>query len=619
MISEYGRSWPILLTACLAHVGCGGAGSSDAGVDANDAGVDAAPPSGCEAVDCGAGRCELLDDIPMCRCDAGFQSRGPMCVRVVADGVVLPLDEFPVDSSAIIVDKDAPNAGDDIVPGRGTEELPFASIQHAVARLGVDGSVVYVKPSVEPYFEPYRLGGQSTAGITIAATGSADSPFLVSGYPGLPMPVIDQQKSRASRVVRFAPDGTLSDEFAETTPSSVDCERLGSCVGPELSAGALPFQPPMDCASRYAACMRGYTHGLNGFYLVGGAAYVTIRGFEIRNTLGSGIMFDPSDRTEAITVERNYLHHAYGVDNVGGVRLDDTSRTVVRENIISHIYGLRWVNREGTNEAPTNALDDEPYLLASGVHGYRPDRCEIYNNEIFHVKKAIFEKQSAFDSLPGHRVRRNLIHDATEFAFELGQQGSGTPSAQDDLFVGNLVIDVPAVVSHNTAEGDNEQPKGFLFEANTIVGSRAAFGGNDVIGVVFRDNVIRSTSEESVMLSMDTRSAHDGFFDEVNHNAYEFLGPTVFILGRYDTDPQYFRSFEDWQTAYSSGRSNGVLGADPDLDSIATSLEFVDPAAGDYRLRSGSAAATVGVGGKPAGAYPTLREHLGPSWTLDSL
>ncbi len=619
---------PLLGSSCDAPSDVDGgadASTSDGGItdtgtadaDIADTGVeDAGVPQGCEGVDCGAGYCEPVDEVPMCRCPEGFVSRGPMCVRVLSERIVLPVDEYPPEASAIIVDKDHPSAGNDIVPGRGTEELPFASIQHAVVRLGIDGDTVYVKPSLDPYFEPYRLRGQNQAGVTVAAAGTAASPYLISGYPGMRMPVLDQQRRRATTGLRFGSDGAITDEAPEVPPD--DCENLTGCAGGALLDGALPFQPPQDCMTRYTACLAGRVHGLNGFYIVGGASNVTIRGFEIRNTLGSSVMFDPSARTDAITIERNYLHHGYGVDNVGGVRLDSTSRAVVRENIISNIYGLRWVRREGMIEAPTNPLDDEPYLMASGVHGYRPDRCEIYNNEISFVEKAIFEKQSAYDGLPGHRVRRNFIHDVAGVAFELGVQGSGSPSARDDVFAGNLLVRVPLVVDHRTATGmgDNEQPEGFLFEANTIIDVRSGFAGRDVIAVVIRDNAIRTTAEESMLISMDTRSPHEGFFDEVNYNAYEFQGAAVFATGRYDTTPEYFRSLDDWQTAFSSGRHNGVLGVDPDLNSISTTLELVDESAGDYRLRPATAAAVASSGGRPAGAYPTLREHIGPDWSL---
>ncbi|NOY89805.1 MAG: hypothetical protein GXP55_01255 [Deltaproteobacteria bacterium] len=476
-------------------------------------------------------------------------------------GVVLTETQFPIDPNAIIVDKDHPNAGNDLsTPGRGGSDAPFASIQHALSELARRGRTLYVKPAATPYFEPYRMSGLDAGGITIKLEGTEESPFVISGYPGLSMPVIDQQRGASTYLVGYDYQATEDSDPA--------------------------------------------TKGLNGFLIESGSKHVTIRGFEIRNTSGIGII-TKDGTTLAITIEYNHIHNCYGVDNIAAVRLDWADGAIVRENILHDTYSSRL---------DSNPLTDEPYGLASGIHGYRPTRSQIYNNEIYNVKKGVFEKQSHPDLTPGHTIYWNRIHDVAGPAFELGLIGSSAAPNRDDKFYENIIERSGSIIAVITGES-NAQPDGLLVRNNTAVDVTSFFAMTPVTNVEIYNNIVVG-SVSGVMVGVDERAPWTSGITYIDNNCYYTGGVTKFITGWYGSEMREYDSLGSWQTAFSSGLSASTLSADPDLNSIDEDPAFVG--AGDYHLQAGSPAAGAGRDGVDMGAYRTGTERIGPSWRLPS-
>jgi len=450
-----------------------------------------------------------------------------------------------LNAATYFVDKDHGFANNG---NNGSESAPWLTIQHGVNQL-LAGDTLYVKASANPYFEPYRARGNNMGGITIDVSGTASQRINIEGYPG-ERPVIDQQRAMSS-----------------------------------LSASDGSF----DSASKI----------LSGFYLRR-ADYITIKNFEITQTSASGIMMNQFEENEAIIVEDNYIHHLYGRDNVGGVRLDNCNNCIVRNNLIHDTYDMRSVS--------SNPYTNEPHGLHSGIHGYRPGNCIIEYNTIYNVAKGVYQKSPDPELLDANTVRFNLFYNNSDGAFFLGVQGAGSPQSYNAKFYGNIVYDSARGVEVLLYETDI-QSSGVKIYNNTFYNiSLSPVDIKGYHGIEFYNNIVALTKKFNFVTADPTGppEGNTNKIDYLDNNIY-FNHSNDWMLDRYGASQQ-FKSFPDWQNAFSSGNGIG-LSSNPDVNSLVADPLFISVSTKDFRVQPGS----------PTKGFGRYKKDIGPGGLTNSV
>ena len=438
------------------------------------------------------------------------------------------------------------------------------------------GTLIYARAGIYTYNN--RTAGQQYGGYTITnASGIKTAPIIVSAYPS-ELPVIDQQYANNN-------------------------DRLGN-----------------DTAV--------------GFLIDDGTKYLHIKGFEIRNTLYTSIMFLPNatNYNLGIVIEDNHLHDAgnanisnYDInyaagtnegtanartDNIGGVRLDRSIGAIIRNNTIHDIYSAR------TTGSLSNPFNSQPYALHSGIHGYDHTNAWIHNNTIHTVNKGIFYKnasQAVAGGEDGFHVHHNNFNNIQQLAIEIGVQGGGVEPAHNFLINNNLATldaslspDVSLVQIKYRADVVS-QPKGLVIWNNTQIGGDMLFYTQTINGIISYNNVLHNAVNTlalegdgdaftpTVYLSGSSTTVTQNQLDYSNYNCYSNITSFNALLYRNTPLSRSHTSLagvNGWNTAFSIGGATD-LNQDPDVDTIESTPTFVDPNSRDYRTLTG---ATVGTG-----------------------
>ena len=446
----------------------------------------------------------------------------------------------------LYVDKDHSSASNS---NDGSQNSPWLTIQHAVNQLK-PGNLLYVKAASQPYFEPYRASGNDKGGITIDVSGTLSQRIRIEGFPG-GRPIVNQKRAMSSL---SASDGSP------------------------------------DASSKI----------LTGFY-IRKADYITIKNFEITQTSTSGIMLHQYGENELIIIEDNYIHHLYGEDNVGGVRLDNCNNCIVRNNLIHDTYSTRSVS--------SNPYTNEPYSLHSGIHGYRPGNCIIENNTIYNVAKGVFQKSPDPELLNANTVRYNLFYNNNDAAFVLGVQGAGSPQSLNSKFYGNIVYDSYRGIKVLLSETDI-QSSGIKIFNNTfynITESSADIKGYH--GIEFYNNIVANIKNFN-FVTADATGPPEGNTNEIDYldNNLYFNHANHWLLDRYGASNS-FKTFSDWQKAFASGKGLG-LKSNPDANSKVADPLFNSVANKDFRVQATSPAKGLGRNQEDIGA-DGLTAHVG--------
>jgi len=445
-----------------------------------------------------------------------------------------------IDPSAFYVDKDHPSASNS---NSGTASLPWKTIQHGVNQL-TPGKRLYVRQSIEPYFEPYRSYGTDLGGVTVDVSGTSTNKIYIEGYPGDTV-VINQQRGTSSY-------------RAET--------------------GAL------DVASD--------SKPLTGFFINKGN-YVVIKNFEITQTSASGIMFHPGNHNLGVEIEGNNIHHLYGSDNVGGIRLDHADYAIVRNNIIHDIM---------STGGSSNPYNSEPYKLDSGIHGYESGNALIEYNVIYNVDRGIFAKASDADGLNAATVRRNLFFNNGHSAYALEVQGSGSAPALNAEFYENIVYNSRGGVSSGLAETSGQSTSMVIYN-NTFHNLDYGVSLTGQIGVKVHSNIFSSIQGMNISIGR-TLSSVINRLDYVDNNLY-FNEGREWALELYASNNEIIRSISDWKSSYSRSNLN-VLSANPDVNSILADPQFTNVSDNNFTLNATSPAGSAyknGYNDNGIGAY----------------
>ena len=414
-----------------------------------------------------------------------------------------------IDPNALYVDQDHPNASDEN-DGRYQEmggTGPFKTIQTLVDALE-PGMTGYVRESSNPYFQDYRASGATFGGITFTKGGSEGARIVIAGYPG-ERPIINQRLA-------------------------VSSDR----------------SKPMS-----------------GFHIFKGD-YITIRNFEITKTQASGIFTNPSsvdgEHIKHLLIENVHIHHLYGGDNVGGIRLDNCESCIVRKSKIHNIYDTRRTS---------NSLNSEPYGLHTGIHGYRPRNSVIEKNTIFNVKKGVYQKTPNAHGDRSNTVRQNIFNDVTT-AYALEVAGYREPPAFDAEFYGNLVLNSGIAVRALLQETDS-QSKGLKIYNNTLFNTNTISYIKGITGVEVFNNIFVGSNDYPIYSERTGAEelGNNTQYSLVNFNLYYNVS-NIALIDR-SGDYYFFRNLTDWQTAVS--KSNAVhLANDPGANSIIQDPLFID-------------------------------------------
>ncbi|MDJ0757886.1 MAG: right-handed parallel beta-helix repeat-containing protein [Woeseiaceae bacterium] len=424
----------------------------------------------------------------------------------------------------LFTDKDHPSASDSNV---GSRERPFATIQKLVDSVQ-PGDCGFIRSSAEPYFEDVRKSGSNRGGITLDVSGTSGQRITISGFPG-ERPVIDVNR------------------------------QLSSDGGKPMA-------------------------GL----LVRRASFVTIRNIEIRGARASGVLMYSSEDNEEIFVEDMHIHHVYGADNVGAVRLDRCNKCVVRNSVMHDIYDTRRTE---------NDINDVPYGMHSGVHGYFPSESIIENNLIFNVDKGVYQKQSNEEELASHSVRFNIFRDVGS-AYRLDVMGVGRPAGQSPAFHHNIIEDAGSAV---TIRWKNAGTQGtdLLVYNNTLVDTDSLVAASNIRGVqVYNNAIVGSNSANSSgrVFSLEDPGEWVNQIAYMDYNHFSGDANQRWIFDRYLPSENEVTSI--------AGLRNLGFGQNSSSGEIRLSNS------GDYSLEPAGAWDTAGRNGSPVGA---VGQPVGPT------
>lgn len=458
--------------------------------------------------------------------------------------------EVPADGD-LFVDKDwhLTNEPAGTSDGRYPEDGgtgPFEKIQEMLDVIQ-PGECAFVKAAAEPYRELTGKRGQSIVGNTFIAGGtSEDQRVVVSGYPGQ-RPIIDN-----------------------------------GMIKPEGSWGAAGF-------------------------LVATGDYITIKNFEIRNTTSSGIMMHPSNVNRHILVTNNHIHHNYGDDNIGTVRLDWCDSCIVRNNVLHDTYKFEVVG--------SNPVNDIPRSMFSGVHGYRPSNCIIENNLIYNVGGGVFQKEPNPQMADSNTVRYNIFYNLADAAYVIGNMGAGLNPSVNPKFHHNLVYNAKGAVSvdHYETVGTGD---GLEVYNNTVVDVEYFITVANTANAVVHSNLVVGTDNGGILAKRPGDSPRYNSFKEIDYNLY-FDVDKIIELDRYLSTSTSFQSVAAWADAEPLEALRTLIPESVGGNSLAANPMFRSDTNRNYNLLPNSPAIGKGKGGTTIGAFGN-GFNIGPDSTMIS-
>ncbi len=445
--------------------------------------------------------------------------------------------------------------------GAGTEAEPYCTISAAVAaRKGPDITIV-VKPGL------YREQ------VTVPASGAAGLPYVIQAQgPGV---IVDGADDFANTALWAPATGTVFVASSVTWAALqvfVDGARLTpSTVTPDvLPVNAFTYVAGQGLyvnlgganpGSRQTAVGRR-SFGFNVF----SKTFVTIDGFEVRNTESRGINLQNGCADLVIARNRVTFANSYGIQTVNGQRI------VIEGNVVSdcNLHGIG---------------------LTAGASG-----CVVRDNESFRNADPAIRRANGIHlfGAPGNTLYRNRVYGNQD----TGMQFSG--GSNDCVAWNNRSW-------NNGDHGYDHLASSGVYHTNDVAAGNFkdgfSFEGNSPGGGLFNSIAVNNgiTSDE-FNLWVDAASSvgftgnRNIFWNSTAQDPIKF-GVTRFAL------------LGDYQVA------SGL-----DLNSIQSDPRFTNAAAGDFTLLAGSPAIDAGDSGVPLwpatdAAGVARYDHLGTADT----
>ncbi len=269
-----------------------------------------------------------------------------------------------------------------------------------------------------------------------------------------------------------------------------------------------------------------------------------------------------------------------------------------------------WIGHSSYNRVLHNDISDLYYTAVSvgWVWGYaEPSRAhhnEVAFNHLHHIGQGVLSDMGGVYTLgvsPGTTVHDNRIHDV--FAHDYGGWGLYTDEGSTGIRMwNNLVYNVKTGGFHQHYGRDNIIENNIF--ANSLKDQIQRTRDEDHISFFFRNNIVY-WDNDGTLLGSNWKGGARGVKDGKPTQHYE-LGPNLYwhTTGKQDIFPGK-KTLAEWQS--ETGQDAGSLVADP---------LFVNPSAGDFRLKPGSPAAAVGFKPFDFSAAGPREPRLLPNWAV---
>jgi len=310
-----------------------------------------------------------------------------------------------------------------------------------------------------------------------------------------------------------------------------------------------------------------------GFFLYN-KHYIKIKGFEIRNVMGSGGVWTRGSNSH-IWVEDCYIHDIDGNAgaNIAGIRFDQISYPVARNNVI---HTVRVAGQDNLNSA--------------AILSYEMENALIENNEFYDAHNGVFHKKSTGNT--GALIRKNLIHDVSRGVY-YNLSGSGNAVHINQRVSQNVFYNVKFGVWLNAPDAIDVHD-GLHVWNNVIDGADVAVYARNARGINIYNNIVRGPNAfAAIAMGTDVVS-----IDEIDYNNY--YNAEKFDLDYNVSQGALYTSLSAWQ---AQGYDNHSSNINP---------LFVDVSARDYHLQSGSPLLGAGKEGVHMGAYLSSEDVIGP-------
>ena len=314
-----------------------------------------------------------------------------------------------------------------------------------------------------------------------------------------------------------------------------------------------------------------------------GARHCAIEDCEVARISNYAIWFHRGCQDNRVV--RNHVHDL----GAGGVRIGDggdpanehavTKRNVVDNNwihdggkIFPAAVGV-WIGRSSYNTVSHNEISDFFYTGVSvgwswGYAASSANHNIIEYNHIHHLGKWVLSDMGGIYTLgvaPGTILRHNHIHDVHSFAY--GGWGIYPDEGSTDLLIENNVVYDTKTGGFHQHYGKENRVQNNIF-AFSLEGQVQRSREEEHISFFFERNIVLYNNGQL----LGSRWANGNF--SLDHNCYwDTSGDEVDFAGR---------TLEEWQAA---GHDEHSIVADP---------LFVDPEAGDFRLKADSPALALG-------------------------
>ncbi|MEM6640690.1 MAG: right-handed parallel beta-helix repeat-containing protein, partial [Pseudomonadota bacterium] len=377
--------------------------------------------------------------------------------------------------------------------------LPFATLQRGLDALS-PGDTLLVDGASEPYRQVDAIDGRTVAGFVLSTSGTAEAPITIIG--SATRPVIDQGQTSAS-------------------------------------AGTPVLGLLLDCVS-----------------------HVTVRNLEVRNVNDAGISTSLTGcDTSGLRIEANHIHHVFGHDAVGAVRLANASQVSVGTNQIHDVYR--------TPGGPTTAL----------VVGSPSSGIVVQNNSIREAEAGVTVR-SAGQLIESADITGNRIADVDTGVYVTSDRGSGG-AVQGVQVADNVMLRLARAFDASVDVSGAVTGDARVYNNTAVDVSDALVRTSGIDGLEVYNNVaVRLTGDALVTLA-PRASAHANSIVFHDHNVlWDSSGPN-WTLDLGGPNAQRFSGFDGWRAAWSgSGHSDLML--DPDLSSRWADPQFADEASEDY-------------------------------------
>jgi hypothetical protein len=325
----------------------------------------------------------------------------------------------------------------------------------------------------------------------------------------------------------------------------------------------------------------------------------TVAGFEIRDSNGgAGIYFDGGGSSNSVwTIRDNIIHNTDSGDNASCIFIQrNLGRFIIRDNILYDCDGTNPGNTTGIvifghiNPGSPGTIDftiqnNEIYNEGVGIkikHPFAADQTinvDISYNLMHHLnhKGGVSTAGGQFISTKTNRIHHNIIH---------------TSPATPGIEIGDDFDEHGVEVDHNT-----------LYNTTTgltiCLADNCSDGGSlnhNVHDNIFAPTPRSGTSGYGIWTEMTSTP-----FTTSDYNCFWNVSPTLDVANWGGYGGGIAQSLNQWQ-------SHGY-----DIHSALADPAFVNIAAGNFRLQTGSTCKNLRGTGRDPGAYETGSEMIGPS------